>query len=123
MSDWQNFKKSFTQKQEDAIWQYFIDHSKLELNGFWYIRFHVRDMDDFWKRLHARYTEAFRRYDKLEKAHQNEMLAVYMFKKSADKMGRKCEAIDKSKDYPAKIILWLYRKSREYVLKYETHPL
>jgi hypothetical protein len=67
MNEWKDFKKSFTQRQEDSFWQYFIDHSTVEANGYYKILFHVKDIDDFWRRLYARYTGEFKRYDKLER--------------------------------------------------------
>lgn len=117
--DWTDFKKTFTQRQEESLWQYFIDHSIIRSNGYYGIQFYIRDIDDFWKRLYARYTGQFSRYDKLEKQHKNEMLAVHMFKKRADIMSRKVLKIGHSKDLKAKVILWLYRKSRDFVFGYK----
>lgn len=67
MTDWTDFKRTFTQEQEDAIWQYFIDHSLIQDNGYFGIQFYIKDVDDFWRRVSARYYGDFTRYDVLEK--------------------------------------------------------
>jgi len=117
MKDWIEFKKSFSQEQEDALWQYFIDHSKIQKNGYYGIQFYVRDIDDFWRRLFARFTGEFRRYDKLEKAHKNAMIEYWMYQKRANALGKVCEKIDKTGSMRDKIMLFAYRKAREYLLK------
>ncbi len=115
MKDWIDFKKSFTQKQEDALWQYFIDHSQIQSNGFYGIMFYIRDIDDFWKRLFARYNGDYARYDKLEKQHRNEMLFVHITHKKADRNGKISSKIDEGNNLYKKMILWIYRKSRDYL--------
>lgn len=47
----------------DAIWQYFIDHSRLEPSGFVRINFGVEDEEDFWRRVQARKDGEFFRND------------------------------------------------------------
>jgi hypothetical protein len=70
--EWFDFKKQFTEDQEIALWQYFIDHSNIEPNGYHRIGFHVKDMDDFWKRVFARYSGDFKRYEILRKEYKAE---------------------------------------------------
>lgn len=70
MADWITFKRSFSKEQEDGIWQYIIDHSKVQPNGYLGIQFYVKDLDDFWRRVYARARGDFARYDKLEKEHK-----------------------------------------------------
>lgn len=64
--EWYHFKKTFTQEQEDVLWQYFIDHSKIQPNGYLGIMFYIKDIDDFWRRLFAR-KNGFARYEKVDK--------------------------------------------------------
>lgn len=66
--EWFDFKKTFTKEQEDAIWQYFIDHSAVQPNGNFRIYFHVKDVDDFWYRVFGRYTGDFVRYGERERS-------------------------------------------------------
>lgn len=61
--EWHDFKKTFTQAQEDALWQYFLDHSRIQRNGYFCITFFVRNVDDFWRRLNARASGEFHRYE------------------------------------------------------------
>lgn len=61
--DWIKFKKTFTQAQEDALWQYLIDHSMVQPNGYLGIQIYVKDIDDFWRRVCARANGDFKRYN------------------------------------------------------------
>lgn len=114
-NDWIEFKKSFTNEQDDALYQYFIDHSKIQKNGYLGIQFYIKDMDDFWRRVFARFNGDFKRYDKLEKSHKQEMNGWYMMKKEADRHRKICEEIKAERNKKRKLILWLYRKTRDYL--------
>jgi len=105
---WYEFKRTFTQKQEDALWQYFMDHSKLQPNGYWGIMFYIQDVDDFWRRVHARYMGDFARYDVLEK---EKMRNTRMGKA----MNRRVKWIEKHGSWKQKLMVYLYRTSREYL--------
>lgn len=77
--DWITLKKTFTQAQEDALWQYFIDHSQIQPNGYLGIQFYIKNVDDFWRRLYYRYSGEYIRYDIEEKErHQDEQLARFL---------------------------------------------
>lgn len=77
--DWTTLKKTFTKEQEEALWQYFIDHSKIQPNGYFGILFYVKNLDDFWKRLFYRYSGEYIRYDVEEKQrHQDEQIARFL---------------------------------------------
>jgi len=110
MKDWIEFKKSFTQEQEDALWQYFIDHSRIQPNGYWWIMFYVRDIDDFWRRVYARYTGAIKRYDVKDKEDkQNTVFSKGMI--------RKITYIRNHGTPYQKLVGWAYRYSRNYLEK------
>lgn len=121
MKDWIDFKKSFTQQQEDALWQYFIDHSILETSTFFRISFGVRDVDDFWKRVYARYTGEFSRYNKLEKAQKQQQTAhnfeIARNRKHAEITNR----IDASGSLWERLILWLHRKTKVMIYGEKPH--
>lgn len=54
------------QKLKQAFWQYCIDHSKIQDNGYMGILFYVKDREDFFRRILAR-MNGFSRYDIEEK--------------------------------------------------------
>ncbi len=115
MNDWTQFKKSFTKEQEDAIWQYLIDHSKVQRNGYLGIQIYVRELDDFWRRVFARYNGDFKRYEKLEKAHTQTLTAMYIMQKDAIRKSKIVGRILKSGSVIEKLALFFYRKSRDYL--------
>jgi hypothetical protein len=117
MNDWTHLKKSFTQNQEDAIWQYFIDHSKIQPNGYLGIMFYVKDVDDFWKRVYARYTGDFKRYDKLEKQMRQDSIAFSIMKADSRRKSKVTDRIDSDGTLKEKMILWLYRKTRDILFR------
>jgi hypothetical protein len=108
-----DFKNSFTKEQQDALMQYFYDHSRLQKNGYWGIMFYMKDEDDFWKRLHSRYTGDFKRYDRLEKEKKSNSFWYHNI--ISEKRRRIVEDIDKKGTIKEKIILFLYRKSKNFL--------
>ena len=77
--DWTTLKKTFTKTQEDALWQYFIDHSRIQPNGYLGILFYVKNVDDFWRRLFYRSFGEYIRYDIEEKErYQDEQIARFL---------------------------------------------
>ena len=120
--EWVDFKKTFTQKQEDAIWQYFIDHARVLRNGYFRIIFHVKDVDDFWQRLYTRYAGEFMRqkYEKLERASSKASFSLKIMNDRANMFGHICEHIDKQGTIVQKLLLWLYRRTRDRLLKVKT---
>lgn len=115
MNDWQEFKKSFTQKQEDAIWQYLIDHSRIQKNGYYGIQFYVRDMDDLWRRLFARYTGDFQRYDKLEKEHNQQLQSYWFQKRLTEKNDKIVRKIIDSGSWIERLRFTLYKKLKKQI--------
>lgn len=106
MKDWIEFKRTFTKKQEDAIWQYFIDHSQVQDNSYLGILFYVRDVDDFWRRVHARYTGDFQRYNKFNKQ---------FTQSKRDANLAKPRQLKKTKDVRKKVAFWIYKKLFDYL--------
>ena len=56
-------KHSVDASVREALWQYFIDHSKIQQNGYYGILFYTKDEDDFWRRVEFRYRGDYKRYD------------------------------------------------------------
>lgn len=116
-TNWVEYKKQFTQEQEDSLWQYFIDHSRIQKNGYFGIMFYVRDVNDFWKRLHARASGNFIRYDKLKKATAMADIELNVMRGKARQWNEICVKVDKTGNRKAKIALFLNRKTRDYLHK------
>lgn len=106
MKEWIEFKRTFTQAQEDALWQYFIDHSVVQDNGYLGIMFYVRDVNDFWRRVHARHTGDFQRYSKLQKQ--------FTQNKKESEMS-KIRQLKRTKSVTKRIAYWLYTKLYDYL--------
>lgn len=112
LKDWIEFKRSFTQAQEDALWQYCMDHSMLQPNGYWGIQFYVRDVDDLWRRVYARYSGDYHRYEVEEKA-ARQRLVLSTTKSLA--MSRLCEHIDAHGTWWEKLVRIAYTKLQRYL--------
>lgn len=108
---------SFTEEQRDAIWQYVIDHSMIQPNGYHGIQFYIRNEDDLWERLHARYTGAFERYNKLEKQNQADRQSLSFAEKLGRIVEKKIRKIDDGFNPIKKSALFLYRITRNYLFK------
>lgn len=50
-----------------AIFQYVIDHSKVQRNGYIGVCFYFKNKNDFWRRVTARKEDNFSRYNQEEK--------------------------------------------------------
>jgi hypothetical protein len=119
MNDWTELKKSFTQRQEDALWQYFLDHSKIQKNGYIGVLFYIKNIDDFWRRLYARFTGEFKRYDKLERENQMANCALNVMKKMGNNLNKTMTIIKEKGTMFDKIILKCYKMSRDYLKNYK----
>lgn len=115
--DWVEMKNMFTQEQEDAIWQYFIDHSQLQKNGYWGIQFYVLDMNDFWRRLYARYSKQYARYNKLEKESQQQNNAYFISKRRGQKNDKIVNEIRIGNNYWKKFLFWVFKETKNRLFK------
>ncbi len=107
------FKHTFTVEQQEALWQYFIDHSKIQKNAYYGIMFYVKDRDDFFERVFARFSGDFKRYDKLEKAEKMATINYHVMTQISRKNSDISQRIDKSGTLVEKLLLWLHRKTRQ----------
>ena len=108
------------------VWQYLIDHSNIESNGNLRILFYVKSRQDFEKRLEQRVLKDFQRYD-VEITQRDADLAKEQFTKYeayyfANKKKRDTGAgilgqIDKDGKAVKRIVLWIYRKTKDYLFK------
>jgi len=110
-------KNSLSEDVRKALWQYFIDHSKIQRNGYMGILFYIQDEDDFWRRVEYRYTGDFVRYDaaEIEAEAERKSYEIIMFREMARRNSDICKAIDSGENVWKRVILWLYRKSRKYL--------
>lgn len=124
--DFNIFLETFTQKQRDAIWQFFLDHSRINKHGVWKINFHVRDARDFWRRLFYRYTGQFKRYEVEKKlstqARRDAITArerrhVKFLDRHSAKTHERITLIEKNGTLHEKFVLLLYRWSKKRLFK------
>lgn len=118
IKNWVDLEKSFNEEQRDALWQYFVDHSLLQKNGYLGIQFYVKDMSDFWRRLYARYSGDYKRYDNLERKHKQGLMAIAFEKRLASVNNEKIKKIEGGRNVYKKLVLFLYRRCRD-ILFYE----
>lgn len=112
--------KNLDQEVRNAIWQYFLDHSKRQRNGYYGFLFYVKDENDFWDRVEYRYTGGFIRNkmsdEEFEKSRNNNIFSeLYYFKRIAKKHNEVVQKIKLENNFYKKIILFFYRKSRNYL--------
>lgn len=50
-------------KERDAVWQYLVDHTAVQPNGYMGVQLYYRNRKDFERRLQARKDGDFSRYD------------------------------------------------------------
>jgi len=80
-------------KLKKAVWQFLIDHSKIQTNGYLGFLFYVRDEKDFWRRVKYRQLTGFQRYDpELKKKNQVSARKVHDYYRWSQ---RRAEVINK----------------------------
>ncbi len=115
----QEFRKSFTKKQDDAIWQYLMDHSEIQKNGYWKIYFYIRDRSDFWRRVWARYNKDFERYDLMEKERVQISKQLKLEKRALKTQSEEISRIETSGTFKEKLLLSIYRFTYRKIFKYK----
>lgn len=111
----------YGEKQElkRAVWQFLIDHSTTMADGAFRITFYVKNYDHLWKRVKARQTGAFKRYDLEEKeavalSREKIYQAHWVAQKiNAQRSKRLQEA--KNGHLVDRLIAWLYGRTRDYL--------
>lgn len=117
-----DFKGTFSSSQKDALWQYFVDHSQVQPNGYLGLMFYVKNIDDFFERLYARATGEYKRYEVQDKEtrqmNKEKMFSeLVYFRKIARRNSNTCDRILKSGTLIERIHLLVYRKTRDYLFK------
>ena len=74
--DWAIWANEFTKDQEEAIWQFFIDHGHIEKSGIYTVRFPIRDMNDFFRRVFSRKTGDYKKYKREEREMRMEKVKI-----------------------------------------------
>lgn len=103
-----------------AIWQYCIDHSRIQPNGYLGIMFYCKDQEDFWKRVKARQM-GFKRYNAEEKeigqARIVELFRDYRYHQNRNRIiNKRVEEIRKG-NLAEKIAWYVYKKTKKYLFK------
>lgn len=112
---WLEFKETFSKEQQDALWQYFLDHARLQKNGYFLIFFYIKNSDDFFRRLHFRYTKEYIRYDRAEREKEQATGDFWRMKNYSDNIFEKTEQIEQGKNIYKKFLLFVNKKIRKYL--------
>lgn len=75
------FKDSIKLKLRKALWQFFLDHSKTVKGGQIRVIFDIQNEDNFYKRLHSRYTGEYSRTNQILQEVKLEMDSDNIFQK------------------------------------------
>jgi hypothetical protein len=113
--NWAKFRDSFTQEQQDALWQYFLDHARLQKNGYFLIFFYIKNIDDFFRRLHFRYNKEYIRYDRAEREKEQATGDFFHMKNHSDNVSEKTQQIEQGKNIYKKFLLFVNKKIRKYL--------
>lgn len=105
-----------------AIWQYVIDHAKVQKNGYLGIQFYVMNEEDFWARVQARRDGEFHRYeesDKLTRQQNNiRYYEYYLYNKHrSDKINKKVQYILKKGTLFERFLYLIYKLSRNKLFR------
>jgi len=108
-------KKTKERKEfEDAVYQYLIDHGHFTGN-FWTCTIHFKDKKDLFWRTKSRMFGIKRNDEEEARAELKEFLWAKM---RNDKFSKTIEKIEKGSDVLLKVVLFVYRKSRDYIRKW-----
>lgn len=101
-----------------SIWQYCIDHSKIQPNGYLGIMFYCKDQEDFWRRVRARQA-GFQRYDIEDKEAGQiqiaELYSNYRWHQNHDKLRSERIEVIKNGNLMQKTAWYIYRKIKKYL--------
>jgi len=99
-------------KYKNGLWQYLVDHYRIEPNGNLRVMFYVRDKADFFRRVQARVDGQFMRYE-VEKVEKDLSTVGEVYRQLQNLQRKQKEALNSEKFF-IRVIAVLYRK---YVLK------
>lgn len=109
-------RDSIGEKVKRAIWQYLIDHSQLQKNGYWGIQLYF-DENDFWDRVDARYNGKYRRYEIADKERrQKNLFDVQKINNlKTDIVNKRIQSIQKGSNLVDKVLLRIYWAIKRYL--------
>ena len=102
----QKLVKKKRHELKKAVWQYLIDHTTIQKNGYMGVQLYYKDNNDLWKRIHAREQGKFKRYDVIKK----EILASRKWAKVDKKNFGIKHGLAKDGNPIQKIVIYLYEK-------------
>ncbi len=114
---------SYAEKSElkNAIWQYMIDHSQIQDNGYYGVQLYFKDRDDFFKRITAR-GMGFKRYEEEQKEFislkkQNIYQTYLVSRKKSERMDKRIKEIQNGRNILDKFLWFVQRKCKRYLFK------
>lgn len=116
MKDFHELYKRMDKDVRSALWQWLIDHSSVsDKTGTYNIHVRLEDEDDMWSRIYYRYTGQYERYNKLEREINKRFTTYNVTQKITNDLAQKICKIDEGNDLKLKLILWIYRKTRDII--------
>lgn len=112
--------KSSEDKLREAIWQYLIDHSTVNQSGNHVVTLYIKNKGEFWWRVKQRELGTYKRVILLEAEDRAEWLqSVARSKGFVERMDVVEYEINKRGSCKDKIVLYCYKKLREYLKNYK----
>lgn len=110
-------KNGHKKNEDDAIWQYFMDHAYPKGVGY-IITFPIKDRWQWRDRIYARMNGVWRNEERtLEEKMQRQMTEYKNTKYYLDNMNRTSSHILTKGSLYEKIVLWVYQKARKEVTR------
>lgn len=103
-------------KFKQALYQFLIDHSRLQPDGYFRVLFYFKTPDELYKRIEARALGQFKRYDIEQKERSSEAVAkdfarLKWHDRRNEFMNQRIKEIE-SGNFWDRLLLFFYRKIR-----------
>jgi hypothetical protein len=107
-----------------AIWQYMIDHTRMQPNGYYGVQLYFKDQADFWRRVMDR-MNGFKRYEEEQKElvalrKQHIIKKYHVLRDAREHRQLKIEKIKNQGSLIQRILLEIYFRISQYLFKNET---
>lgn len=108
------------EKLKKGIWQYLIDHSSVNESGNHVVHFYIKDKAEFWWRVKARIDGDYHRIKVAEAEDLADWLRANAKRRGfADRIDVVEFEIRRRGSCKDKIVLYCYKKLRDYLIKYK----
>lgn len=112
--------KSSEDKLREAVWQYLLDHATVNQSGSHTVTLYIKNKGEFWWRVRQRELGSYKRVVVLEQEDRAEWLQACSRQRGfADRMSVVEYEIGKKGSCKDKIVLYCYKKLRDYLKNYQ----